>query len=428
MPCPAALRPHQLVLITAVPARPSPIVAPSSQPRDQSFWRKWNVRVVTALVLVIASLALAYWGRHTGVLILIMVVQGHVYRELVLISIRRGEDKRLPTFKLFYYYWFAVVTFFVYARVMRPHFEPLSDWPVPVRYVLANHVFVFFWLYVAGFVAFVLSLRRRRYYQYQFAQFAYCHVALLVVVVQAGLLASNLFHGLVWFVMPCGMVACNDCFAYICGVWCGRTPLIRLSPKKTVEGFMGAFVATVVWAFWFCKLLESVDAFGVRELVLCPHRGLGWHVQPCDVDTIRGGVHRASSIAEWTTGLGLPGGDGLPPWLAEHAVSPFQLHCVVMAVFASSVAPFGGFFASGFKRAIGEKDFGSAFPGHGGWTDRMDCQIVMGTFSFMYLHYVVLQPGSGSELTTQALGLDEGGRTAMMNALAQSLGMACGAA
>jgi phosphatidate cytidylyltransferase len=54
--------------------------------------------------------------------------------------------------------------------------------------------------------------------------------------------------------------------------------------------------------------------------------------------------------------------------------APFQLHVLVMATFASLVAPFGGFFASGFKRAFNIKDFGHSIPGHGGMTDRMDCQ------------------------------------------------------
>jgi len=51
-----------------------------------------------------------------------------------------------------------------------------------------------------------------------------------------------------------------------------------------------------------------------------------------------------------------------------------------MSIFASLVAPFGGFFASGFKRAFGIKDFGHSIPGHGGMTDRMDCQYVKELF------------------------------------------------
>ena len=50
---------------------------------------------------------------------------------------------------------------------------------------------------------------------------------------------------------------------------------------------------------------------------------------------------------------------------------------LVLACFASLVAPFGGFFASGFKRAFNIKDFGHSIPGHGGMTDRMDCQCVV---------------------------------------------------
>ena len=48
---------------------------------------------------------------------------------------------------------------------------------------------------------------------------------------------------------------------------------------------------------------------------------------------------------------------------------------MVLAAFASIIAPFGGFFASGFKRGFKIKDFGDSIPGHGGMTDRMDCQV-----------------------------------------------------
>jgi phosphatidate cytidylyltransferase len=59
---------------------------------------------------------------------------------------------------------------------------------------------------------------------------------------------------------------------------------------------------------------------------------------------------------------------------------PYQLHLFFLSCFASLVAPFGGFFASGFKRAFNIKDFGDSIPGHGGMTDRMDCQYVFSYF------------------------------------------------
>ena len=59
------------------------------------------------------------------------------------------------------------------------------------------------------------------------------------------------------------------------------------------------------------------------------------------------------------------------------SVAMLQLHAIVLAMFASIIAPFGGFFASGFKRSFKIKDFGDSIPGHGGMTDRMDCQVLL---------------------------------------------------
>jgi phosphatidate cytidylyltransferase len=67
-------------------------------------------------------------------------------------------------------------------------------------------------------------------------------------------------------------------------------------------------------------------------------------------------------------------------------MAPMQIHVFVFGTFASLIAPFGGFFASGLKRTFKIKDFGDSIPGHGGITDRMDCQFIMGFFAYMYYH------------------------------------------
>jgi len=46
--------------------------------------------------------------------------------------------------------------------------------------------------------------------------------------------------------------------------------------------------------------------------------------------------------------------------------SPILIVCILSS---------GGFCASGFKRAFRMKDFGDTIPGHGGVTDRFDCQV-----------------------------------------------------
>lgn len=49
----------------------------------------------------------------------------------------------------------------------------------------------------------------------------------------------------------------------------GRTPLIKLSPKKTVEGFVGAFISTVLfsllWGSYFMRF----------NYMICPVHDLG---------------------------------------------------------------------------------------------------------------------------------------------------------
>lgn len=61
---------------------------------------------------------------------------------------------------------------------------------------------------------------------------------------------------------------------------------------------------------------------------------------------------------------------------------------MVIGIFASTVAPFGGYFTSAIKRAGKIKDFGQWIPGHGGLLDRVDCQLFMAVFTFVYFKYI----------------------------------------
>ncbi|KAG8700495.1 hypothetical protein FRC08_004665 [Ceratobasidium sp. 394] len=138
---------------------------------------------------------------------------------------------------------------------------------------------------------------------------------------------------------------------------------------------------------------------------ICPVRDLGtasWSNVTCQPNPVF--VWREYNV--WP-----PLGNALIPLLGHplHTIpyTPFQLHALIMATFASLVAPFGGFFASGFKRAFDIKDFGHSIPGHGGMTDRMDCQFLMGMFSYVYLSSVVRihQVTVGGVLQTIVSGL-----------------------
>ncbi len=66
----------------------------------------------------------------------------------------------------------------------------------------------------------------------------------------------NLYNGMVWLILPSFCIVSNDTFAYIFGRAFGRTPLIQLSPKKTWEGFIGGFFATLAVAYLVAKYVS----------------------------------------------------------------------------------------------------------------------------------------------------------------------------
>ena len=74
-----------------------------------------------------------------------------------------------------------------------------------------------------------------------------------------------MFEGLIWFIMPIMMVVMNDVMAYMFGFFMGKTPLIKLSPKKTWEGFIGQSATNI---FGFINLKFSCPQ-AVGFLRLC---------------------------------------------------------------------------------------------------------------------------------------------------------------
>lgn len=103
---------------------------------------------------------------------------------------------------------------------------------------------------------------------------------------------------------------------------------------------------------------------------------------------------------------------------------PMQVHTMIFATFASLIAPFGGFFASGLKRTFKIKDFGHSIPGHGGMTDRMDCQFIMGFFTFMYYHSFIAihKVGLGDVMETAINGLTVDEQIELVRGMARYLG------
>jgi phosphatidate cytidylyltransferase len=131
------------------------------------------------------------------------------------------------------------------------------------------------------------------------------------------------------FLLALGVVA-NDVGAYFVGSAAGRSPLRKwISPAKSIEGFIGGALFTVV------------------VLVIV-------------------GISERSST--WTSTLDL----------------------VLLALVISIMAPMGDLVESMFKRNLDTKDFGTAIRGHGGVLDRFDGFLF--ALPAVYYLTVVLQP------------------------------------
>ncbi|KWU43934.1 phosphatidate cytidylyltransferase, partial [Rhodotorula sp. JG-1b] len=345
-------------------------------------------RTVWGVVMAAGAIGLVCMG-HVYVIALVFIIQAVVFKELTALfdagtpereAKRKGrKEERERWSRKMAWYFFAVTNYYLYGESLIYYFKHILTLQasfLPTAYTFAqHHRLISFGLYTIGFVSFVATLNRASLRR-QFSLFGWIHMSLLLIVVSSHFIVNNILEGMIWFWVPISLVIVNDVAAYVCGMLFGRHQLIKLSPKKTVEGFVGALIVTMIFAYFW-------GTFFMRfNYMICP-------VQDLSTSVFSNIKCQPNHVFEWHR---LPIPASLTALLEQitrkHITAipyaPFQLHSIVLAAFASLVAPFGGFFASGFKRAAGIKDFGNSLPGHGGFLDRMDCQFLMGLFTFVY--------------------------------------------
>ncbi|XP_048507355.1 phosphatidate cytidylyltransferase, photoreceptor-specific isoform X1 [Athalia rosae] len=337
-------------------------------------WRNWMIRGIFTCLMV-SGFGVIIYGGPLALMVTTLVVQVKCFEEIINIGYTVYRIHGLPWFRSLSWYFLITSNYFFYGENLMDYFAVVINRTDYLRFLVTYHRFVSFCLYIMGFVWFVLSLVKK-YYMKQFSLFAWTHVALLIVVTQSYLIIQNIFEGLIWFIVPVSMIVINDIMAYVFGFFFGRTPLIKLSPKKTWEGFVGGGISTVILG-----LLMSYAICQYRYFV-CPieySEALGRMTMDCEPSYLFRPqeytlpTETLQNLASW---LG---------WKNTLTVYPFLLHSLSMSVFSSVIGPFGGFFASGFKRAFKIKDFGDVIPGHGGIMDRFDCQYLMATFVNVYI-------------------------------------------
>ncbi|KAK0179263.1 hypothetical protein PV327_008066 [Microctonus hyperodae] len=336
-------------------------------------WKNWVIRGIFTW-LMIAGFCLIIYGGPLALMVTTLVVQVKCFAEIINIGYAVYRIHGLPWFRSLSWYFLITSNYFFYGENLMDYFAVVINQTDYLRVLVTYHRFISFCLYIVGFVWFVLSLVKK-YYMKQFSLFAWTHVALLIVVTQSYLIIQNIFEGLIWFIVPVSMIVINDVMAYVFGFFFGRTPLIQLSPKKTWEGFIGGGISTVIFGLMMSYVMCQYRYF------VCPieySETLGRMTMDCEPSSLfRAQEFILPKSLQFITKM-LHVKNSL-------TVYPFMLHSLSMSVFSSVIGPFGGFFASGFKRAFKIKDFGDVIPGHGGIMDRFDCQYLMATFVNVYI-------------------------------------------
>ncbi|OSY87926.1 phosphatidate cytidylyltransferase [Tenacibaculum holothuriorum] len=119
----------------------------------------------------------------------------------------------------------------------------------------------------------------------------------------------------------------NDSFAYLVGKNFGKHKLFeRVSPKKTIEGFIGGLAFAIIVGF----------IIGKNSVIF--------------------------NITHW----------------------------IVIASIVSIIGNLGDLVESKFKRQAKVKDSGTIMPGHGGLLDRLDSLFFLAPFVYLYIHYIIL--------------------------------------
>ena len=127
----------------------------------------------------------------------------------------------------------------------------------------------------------------------------------------------------------------NDTMAYLVGSFIGKTPLTKISPKKTWEGTLGGIVLSIIVTGLFLSHLDP-------EI-----------------------------------------------FIKDFKYDFANYHFYIIAGLCAIFGTLGDLFESKLKRMADVKDSGSFMPGHGGFLDRFDSLLVAVPAVWVYIYFLI---------------------------------------
>lgn len=148
--------------------------------------------------------------------------------------------------------------------------------------------------------------------------FSFCFLVLLPF-------SDGLFHPYL-MISILSIIWINDSFAFLVGKNFGKKKLFpSVSPNKTIEGFIGGMVFSLLSAFIISKVYPHFSLF----------------------------------------------------------------HWMMIALIVSNIGTIGDLIVSKFKRQANLKDSGNLMPGHGGILDRLDSLLFASPFVYLYINFII---------------------------------------
>ena len=227
------------------------LTAKKEEPKKKS---SLLVRVVSSTFLI-SFMCLAYAAGHLYYSLFLLYSGFKCYWELI--NIRRNSNKDAKNKMTTVLEWYAPIGFCFYLLpktfVRRIYIDNDSlydfkvDLPTLYEILFVHHSFICGMLLLTGLVLFTLSLEKGQY-KYQFQRLAWMIISTLLPISGCLFFSFYVYKGYFWLLFTNGSVMINDIMAYVFGKSFGRTKLIALSPNKTVEGFVGGGLSTIVFA------------------------------------------------------------------------------------------------------------------------------------------------------------------------------------